>query len=146
MKFKNRTSTKPQFSVVYKDQSIDTEIELWKSRELSSSDGFEAWDVFDLHAEYLRLWALKNKLDFEEKILELELKCATGTSPGITSVTIWENKTTAQFDQVAFQEAHPEIYEACIVKKEATTTFNVAEWVSYVAPREALPLATEIFE
>lgn len=87
--------------------------------------------VEELHAEYLRLWALQAGFDWQVAGLESALRAATGEYDGINGITTWKRYNTVQFDSARFKAEQPEAVAQFQKETAVKESFKVYEWKSY---------------
>ena len=129
--FKTKVRTSISFSVTFDDVWVNEEIQRIRESRSLAAESLEALDPYSMHAEYLRLWAERDQLKFDVEFAEQSLKALVGSCIGIEDVAMWVQKESVAFDRDRFKSDHPDIFEQCHVVKEAQTSVNIAEWVSY---------------
>jgi len=87
--------------------------------------------IAELHAEYLRLWALRATYDWTAENLANALRVATGEYEGIEGLVSWKRYNTFRFDSARFKAEMPDLYQQFVRESQGKETFKVFEWKSY---------------
>jgi hypothetical protein len=96
------------------------------TRIVERSDG-----IAELHTEYVSLEVQKSTIEGDIRRFELELRHMCGHHAGIDGVCTYTRETITAFDEDAFKQDHPDVYDQFVRVGEPTRRVSVLKSRSY---------------
>jgi len=116
-----------ELSVFKKNQSLlNTDLNSLNTEigRLVSGSKFSKNSLNQIHSHFLKMLTFQSPLEWEDTLIEAELKSLCGEASGIEGLCSWNRKfkESTSFDKTAFKNDHPEKWDLFTTRKPDTVS------------------------